>query len=59
DRYQETPPELLQDWYTKMTVGYKAAFPLKTFKGQLKFYRGHIQEAEQVLRKLVFHYPEE
>jgi len=58
DRYQEADPMLLQDWYSKMTVGYKAAFPLKTFKGQLKFYRDHIQKAERVLRKMVFHYPE-
>jgi hypothetical protein len=59
DRYLETRPEVLDDWYTKMTVGYKAAFPLKTFKGQLKFYRDHIRKAEKVLREMVFHYPEE
>lgn len=59
DRYRETPPEILRDWYAKMTVGYKTAFPLKTFKGQLKFYRDHIQKAEQVLKKMVFPHPEE
>jgi hypothetical protein len=59
DTYRETPPEVLQDWFDKMTAGYKANFPLKTFKGQLEFYRSHIEDAEKVLKQLVFHYPED
>jgi nitroreductase len=59
DTYQETPPEALQDWFDKMTAGYKANFPLKTFKGQLEFYRGHFEDAEKILKEMIFHYPED
>jgi nitroreductase len=58
-KYRETPPEVLQDWFDKMTAGYKANFPLKTFKGQLEYYRSHIEDAEKVLEQMVFHYPKD
>lgn len=59
EQYRETPAHVLQDWFEKMTAGYKANFPLRTFKGQLEYYRSHIDEAEKVLEQLVFHYPED
>ena len=59
ETYRETPPEVLQDWFEKMTAGYKANFPLKTFKGQLDFYRTHFEDAEIILKEMMFHYPED
>ena len=46
--------ETLTEWYGRMTAGYKAAFPLKTFKSQLKTYRKNIENAEKTLHKIIF-----
>lgn len=54
NKYQETPAETLTEWYGRMTAGYKAAFPLKTFKNQLKTYRENIENAEKTLHKIIF-----
>lgn len=53
--YQEADMEILRDWYHQMTAGYKAAFPLSSFKAQLEHYRKNIERAEQELRHLIFY----
>lgn len=54
NRYQETPDETLKEWYDQMSAGYKATFPFKTFKGQLKSYRQNIESAEKSLHRIIF-----
>lgn len=56
NKYKKTPMEVTSDWFDKMTAGYKFTFPLKTFKGQLKTYNEHLVDAEEALKKMVFHY---
>lgn len=53
-KYKETPAKILDEWYNRMVAGFKATFPLKTFKGQLKNYRKNIENAEKTLQKIVF-----
>lgn len=54
DKYQETPAKTLTEWYDLMAAGYKASFPLKTFKGQLKTYRKNIEKVEKTLQRIIF-----
>lgn len=53
--YEEADMEVLRDWYNQMTAGYKAAFPLSSFKAQLEHYRKNIERAEKELHDLIFY----
>jgi nitroreductase len=53
--YEEADMEILRDWYNQMTAGYKAAFPLSSFKAQLEHYRKNIERAEKELHDLIFY----
>ena len=54
-RYQKTPDEVLEDWYTQMKAGYQASNWGERFAGQVAHYNRRIEEAERDLRDLVFY----
>lgn len=53
--YEETDMAVLEDWYDQMTAGFKATFPLSSFKGQLEYYRKNMEKTEKELHELIFH----
>lgn len=53
-RYPESDEKVLEGWLLEMKTGFKAARPLWSFEGQLKYYRDNIVRAEEELRELVY-----
>lgn len=56
DRYRETDPDVLRDWWDQMRAGYRATRPWESLDAQLRRYRSRIDEAEEGLREMI--YPE-
>lgn len=54
-RYPRADRAVLEDWLDQMVAGFKAARPLWSFEGQLRYYRDNILRAEQELRSLIYH----
>jgi len=55
ERYRETPPEVLDDWYNQMKAGYQASNWGERFAGQIAHYNRRIEDAEKDLREMVFY----
>ena len=55
ETYQETPQEVLDDWYSQMKAGYQASNWGERFAGQIAHYNRRIEDAEKDLRAMVFY----
>ena len=53
-QYPPTDQETLEDWLLEMKTGFKAARPMWSFEGQLRYYRDNILRAESDLRELIY-----
>jgi nitroreductase len=54
-RYPPGDQKALEDWLLEMKTGFKAARPMWSFEGQLRYYRENILRAEQELSSLIYH----
>ncbi len=54
-RYPQARESVLEDWLLRMMTAFKAARPLWSFEGQLRYYRDNILKAEEELRNLIYH----
>ena len=52
-KYQETPAQMLTDWYDGMQAGYLVSQKGQGFAGKIKYYSRRIDEAERDLRRMV------
>ena len=58
-RYPQDDQKVLEDWLLEMKTGFKAARPMWSFEGQLRYYRENIMRAEKELRLLIYHQDKE
>ena len=53
-QYPQGDQQMLEEWFLEMKTGFKAARPMWSFEGQLKYYRENILRAENDLRELIY-----
>jgi len=53
-RYHPPDQNVLEDWLLEMKTGFKAARPMWSFEGQLRYYVENILRAEEELRSLIY-----